>query len=187
MPLYRALRNFVVTRHTDGTPDVTVEAGQVVNITPDIVRAFQGALRSGWLIAEAAVPIGAVSAFPNMDTSRKDTDWDNIYDLFEDMKKYARDNPDCTFLCADDQAGQRFGWVAYESQVDDSEKIHQWTIPLTTLKTTYRRNLHPDGSIANRTLETIKDRQEHLRRLVAEAREAVPVAPKTLWERLDDD
>lgn len=110
----------------------------------------------------------------------------DIYEIFDEMREYAREHPNATFLCADDQRTRSYGWIAYEV-IDGVEYNQQWTIGLSLLWEQFRRGRdHPDQ------LTRATSRQEHLRRLVASARrrrvqEEPPTRTRTLWERLDDD
>lgn len=98
-------------------------------------------------------------------------EWRNIYNLFDDMCRYARAHPHAKFFCADNPTTKSYGWLAK----DVDEAI--WTIRIERFLKTYRDGLdHPEQ------LRTGKARQQHLAMLVLKAR-----AIKTLWERLDDD
>ena len=83
------------------------------------------------------------------------SDWYDIHNLWQDMKRFAQDNPRHIFHCADDpglnhlpRRISRIGWVAYleTAKISESfriadEQTHVWTITipyfLTSLKNMY--------------------------------------------------
>ena len=85
--------------------------------------------------------IDATMNFPlTLDATPLPTDWENIHELFADMRKFAEENPRHTFLSADDPGHgfrvPRLGWTAFfDGPGDEREKM--WTISVVNMKRTF--------------------------------------------------
>ncbi len=130
-----------------------------------------------------------------LDDTPIDTDWDNLQDLWDDMAQFAKDNPDHTFMCADDPGGgirvPRVGWIAYlirqNDDIDADEQVQEWTIRITDVRNSYPHALR---SKFVQALSSSNSRQQMLVSMLIEARgaEVVPAEPvpepPSVWDRL---
>jgi hypothetical protein len=81
-----------------------------------------------------------------LDDTPLDTDWDDFHLLWEDLARFARENPNHTFISADDPGVNysptrvgRIGWSAFlVAPPGEDEKAKCWTITLPNLKRTVR-------------------------------------------------
>ena len=108
------------------------------------------------------------------DESPLATDFDDIFELFDDMKAFAKANPNHSFFCADDTGINsspprlpRFGWVAFLEDQPDDEQLKQWTI---TLRKAAQSTKGPKGPTLRKACYTREGREALLRSLVEEAR-----------------
>jgi hypothetical protein len=101
--------------------------------------------------------------------------FDNIYDLLNDMRDYARAHPKHEFLCADDPDSHAIGWIAFEH---GSPEDVRWSIPVKLVRWQFRRG----DDNPNKLLTSNEGKIRFLLKLVQDARSALP--GRTLWERL---
>jgi hypothetical protein len=120
---------------------------------------------------------------PELDATPIDTDFDDIYAVFNDMRKFAEEHADenYVFLNADDPGLNhtpprvpRMGWTAYKAGVDpyrDTSDSKAWTITLANLKTSMAnaregaRDQHT-ADILRRAFQTRSGRQVLLDTLI---------------------
>jgi len=77
------------------------------------------------------------------------TDWTDIHELWEDMKRFREGHPQHVFIPADDPGHQytparepRLGWVAYlEVGPGGDEQAKEWTITVSNARATNRGDL----------------------------------------------
>jgi hypothetical protein len=85
-----------------------------------------------------------MTMWPQLDATPLDTDGTDIYEVFKDIAKWAKEHPGWTFICADDPGVNyapprvpRMGWCASkqpENPYRDAEQIKVWTITLTNVR-----------------------------------------------------
>lgn len=103
-----------------------------------------------------------------------DSDFDDLFDLFEDMKAFAAANLEHTFLSADDPGFgdpprlPRMGWTAFlPNREPADEEAKMWTITVICVS----RSLKGDkGGLLRKTLAPSRGRQRMLQELVKQAR-----------------
>jgi hypothetical protein len=94
---------------------------------------------------------------PEFDSSRLDTDWDDLNELFADIRKYVKEHPGVEVMSADDPGVgytppriPRLGWSAFQIQptehacenvrrlargepaIEWDEQARYWTIPVAS-------------------------------------------------------
>jgi hypothetical protein len=86
---------------------------------------------------------GMVMDWPpdKLDTSPLDTDFNSFRELWEDLRKFAKEHPDHKIIWADDpgfhhtpQRIPRIGVSAFLTNSED-EQAKEWTIPVSNMKT----------------------------------------------------
>ena len=100
-----------------------------------------------------------------LDRTPLPTDWEDLRELFADMRKFAQENEGFTFLGADDPGCNhqppripRMGWAAFKD-VNGEEVIRQWTIPLYRLVTYVRNQNTPEDVAFAESLKTAAGRK----------------------------
>jgi hypothetical protein len=102
-----------------------------------------------WVISEPGKPLRMGTT---MDSTPIPTDWNDIHELWDDMKKFASEHPNHTFIPADDPGFHhdpvrvpRLGWSAFlKVELGGDEQAKEWTITLSNLKKTLRRGTNPE-------------------------------------------
>lgn len=97
-----------------------------------------------WVISEPGKPLRKGST---LDSTPLSTDWEDIHELWGDMKKFASEHPRHVFIPADDPGFNhdpvrvpRLGWMAYlKVGLGGDEQAKEWTITLSNVKNTFRR------------------------------------------------
>jgi len=115
-----------------------------------------------------------------LDSTPLPTDWDNLQDLFADMKKFAEDNPGHTILPADD-TGQhyqpwrvpRLGWTAFLDNAAD-EQAKMLTIKLVNVKNVIASG-HAFSDALRESLRTPLGKQKLLESVIG--RPPIPTGP----------
>lgn len=126
-------------------------------------------------------------------------EWENLRSMLRDMSRFARENPEHRFLCADDQHRRTIGFVAFRENAED-EQMQEWSILVLRVRQ------QGDGAIRS-SLGSAVARQTMIQTLVEEARRTepapdfvqsppavvVPIVPvvstprKTRWDLIDFD
>lgn len=112
---------------------------------------------------------------PSLSREPMDSDFDDLFDLFEDMKAFAAANLDHAFLTADDPGFgdpprlPRMGWVAFLPAVTqgDDEQMKSWTITVVCASRSLKGT---KGALLRKTLGPSKGRRQMLQELVKRAR-----------------
>ena len=112
---------------------------------------------------------------PELDRTPLDTDWDDVHELWEDVRRFARDNPDHRVLAADDPGCNhdpprvpRMGWTAFREGEED-EAARSWTITLANLKNSAPRLYAREEVLEFRRLLRTAAGRRTLAELVSEA------------------
>lgn len=101
----------------------------------------------------------------NFDATPLESDWEDLFAIFEDMRKFADSHVGWTFLCADDpgtnhtpQRVPRMGWSAFKEPKDpyrDSEQMKSWTITLVNVRKSLDNQKNSNAKdIVSRSIKT---------------------------------
>jgi hypothetical protein len=121
-----------------------------------------GKVKREWLISEPGGVLEAMSTVPGdwsisepgkplrmgstLDSTPIPTDWEDIHELWGDMKKFASEHPNHTFISMDDPGFNydpvrvpRLGWSArLKVGLGGDEQAKAWTITISNVKKTFR-------------------------------------------------
>jgi len=103
------------------------------------------------------------------------SDWSDIYELWDDLEKFAQVHRGDYTIMAADNPGTSFGWVALRK---DGNSERWWTITLTDMKASLPTRYNAEALEFQQHMKTAAGRRVLCDRLMGKTR------PRTRWDRL---